>query len=165
MLESIPTAPAVMNIFAKRNFSSSFLEYYLRFTTNSSNSFNFEVSPSGVLPVFSVGSAGGIVTGTWYNVIAWHDAVNNQLGISVNNVATTVAHSGGVRAGNAEVRIGSGETGGNEEWDGLIDEVGVWKRVLTAAERTQLYNGGAGITYPFHNVRAAHDHYKRLRAA
>lgn len=24
-----------------------------------------------------------------------------------------------------------------------------WKRVLTAAERTQLYNSGAGLDYPF----------------
>ena len=33
--------------------------------------------------------------------------------------------------------------------DGLIDEVGLWRRVLTPAERTTLYNCGAGLTYPF----------------
>jgi hypothetical protein len=33
--------------------------------------------------------------------------------------------------------------------DGDVDESGIWKRALTAPERTQLYNGGAGITYPF----------------
>lgn len=33
--------------------------------------------------------------------------------------------------------------------DGRIDEVGFWKRALTAAEITQLYNGGAGLSYPF----------------
>ena len=31
----------------------------------------------------------------------------------------------------------------------LIDEVGVWSRALTAAEVTTLYNGGAGLSYPF----------------
>jgi hypothetical protein len=30
-----------------------------------------------------------------------------------------------------------------------VDEVGVWNRVLTSAEVTQLYNSGAGLQYPF----------------
>jgi len=30
-----------------------------------------------------------------------------------------------------------------------IDEVGLWSRVLTPTEITQLYNGGAGLAYPF----------------
>ncbi len=33
-------------------------------------------------------------------------------------------------------------------YDGIIDEVGVWGRILSAGEITQLYNGGAGISYP-----------------
>lgn len=33
--------------------------------------------------------------------------------------------------------------------DGRIDEVGVWNRALTSTEVTQLYNSGAGFTYPF----------------
>jgi hypothetical protein len=32
---------------------------------------------------------------------------------------------------------------------GLIDEVGIWKRVLTPEEITDLYNSGSGLTYPF----------------
>ena len=32
---------------------------------------------------------------------------------------------------------------------GDIDEVGIWSRVLTSGEISDLYNGGAGITYPF----------------
>lgn len=35
-------------------------------------------------------------------------------------------------------------------WDGQIDEVGIWGRVLTSDEVvSQLYNGGAGLAYPF----------------
>lgn len=30
-----------------------------------------------------------------------------------------------------------------------MDEVGIWNRVLTEAEVTELYNGGAGLAYPF----------------
>lgn len=33
--------------------------------------------------------------------------------------------------------------------NGMIDEVGVWNRVLTASEIVQLYTSGNGITHPF----------------
>lgn len=33
--------------------------------------------------------------------------------------------------------------------NGSLDEVGVWSRVLSASEVTELYNGGAGLQYPF----------------
>ncbi len=33
--------------------------------------------------------------------------------------------------------------------DGVMDEVGLWGRVLTSSEVTELYNGGAGLAYPF----------------
>ena len=33
-------------------------------------------------------------------------------------------------------------------YDGKIDEVGVWEKVLTSSEVTALYNGGAGLAYP-----------------
>ena len=41
--------------------------------------------------------------------------------------------------------IGTGYFGGT---GGLIDEVGIWDRELTATDVTQLYNGGTGKQYP-----------------
>ena len=32
---------------------------------------------------------------------------------------------------------------------GSIDEAGIWSRALSGTEITELYNAGAGITYPF----------------
>ena len=37
----------------------------------------------------------------------------------------------------------------NEYFSGALDEVGLWNRALSAAEVTSLYNGGAGLAYPF----------------
>jgi len=34
-------------------------------------------------------------------------------------------------------------------FNGNIDEVGIWNRVLTSGELTSLWNGGTGVTYPF----------------
>ena len=41
------------------------------------------------------------------------------------------------------------DTGGKGYLNGRVDELGVWARVLTGAEITELYNGGAGLSYPF----------------
>lgn len=41
------------------------------------------------------------------------------------------------------------DSGGGNFWNGSMDEIGAWTRALTSTEITQLYNGGAGIQYPF----------------
>lgn len=45
-------------------------------------------------------------------------------------------------------------TGGTMTND-TIDEVGIWNRALTSGELTSLYNGGAGLAYPFSTPSAA----------
>lgn len=57
-----------------------------------------------------------------------------------------------VFSSNTRVRIGVNEYQAGlfaYYFTGRIDELGYWSRALTAAEVLQLYNGGAGITYPF----------------
>ena len=39
--------------------------------------------------------------------------------------------------------------------DGMIDEVGIWNRVLTADEVEELYNSGDGLQYPFGGASAS----------
>jgi hypothetical protein len=100
----------------------------------------------GSLTNLDASTFGAISTGTWYHVIAWHDSVNNEIGISVNDVADTTAHStGAFEDGVTALTIGSNAFG--DAFDGRISPVRFWKRVLTSGERTQLYNGGAGLTY------------------
>jgi len=43
--------------------------------------------------------------------------------------------------------VGAQNTSETFFFDGLIEEVAFYKRVLTAAERTWLYNSGAGRAY------------------
>lgn len=99
----------------------------------------FQSSAVGV----EANNLGAPSTGTWYQVIGWHDAANNQLGIAVNaGTPDTLSHSAGVHAGTDTFAVG-----GKRFWDGLIGPVRFWKRVLTSQERTDLYNGGAGLAY------------------
>jgi hypothetical protein len=44
------------------------------------------------------------------------------------------------------VRIGRAAADG-ENFDGVIDEIGIWDRALTASEVSTLYNGGVGLGY------------------
>jgi hypothetical protein len=111
--------------------------------------FKFQVSSDGASFDGTVvaDTFGAASTSTWYFVAAWHDSVNNQLGIAVNGgTADATAHSTGVMVGPEQFSIGS-QNNASLFWNGLIDEVGFWKRVLTSDERTWLYNGGAGRSY------------------
>lgn len=118
-----------------------------------------DTSDGGKL-VYTVETAGGVTaearwgtnpsTATWYQVLMWHDSVNNLIGISVNNgTPVTTAHSGGIRDSAMSFQIGASERAGTQSlyWDGLIAKARIWKRVLTSDERTWLYNGGTGRTY------------------
>lgn len=106
------------------------------------------VSNDGTNTVSVVNSA-TISANTWYFFVAWHDAAANTINISVNdNAAASAAHSTGVNSGSASFYLGRNEEG-LTYLSGRLDSVSIWKRVLTAAERTQLYNSGNGMDYPF----------------
>ena len=83
----------------------------------------------------------------WHLFIWWHDATNNQLGISVDNETAVLLN---LAAGNDVVygdQIHFGQLFGASYFDGLIGPAAWWSRVLTGPERSALWNGGAGLTY------------------
>lgn len=95
-------------------------------------------------------SAGTISLDTWYYVVAWHDAAANTVNIQLNNGSvTTVSTSAPAADSGGKFGLGGRTSDNTLFWDGLIDEAGFWKRVLTSDERTALYNGGNGLAYPF----------------
>lgn len=85
---------------------------------------------------------------TWLHLYAQYDSVANLLGLSVNNgTLNTAALATGGSVTSGAFAIGTESPG--VYFNGRIDEVAFYKRVLTAAERTALYNAGNGLTYPF----------------
>lgn len=110
--------------------------------------------------VFSTGGgdqfsgALSIVGNTWYYVICSFEAATNTKRIWINGTEWTAGGSPPTDNAN-DFRIGSYSTGTAFYYDGIIDEVGFWKRLLTTQEKTDLYNGGAGLTYPFGGGGAA----------
>jgi hypothetical protein len=85
----------------------------------------------------------------WHFVIAWHDAVANTINLQLDGGTTASNPTVGVFPAlnpAIPVRIGARQyTAFEGYFDGLIDEVGLWRRVLTAQERSDLWNGGAGL--------------------
>ena len=119
---------------------------------NGGSLFNFGISGAAEFADqvnVAASSFGAVSAGNWYFVVGWYDAVDEMVRIQVNDGdVDQAAHANGAWNSGTPFVIGSF---GHEiqRCDGLIDEVGVWKRVLTSEERTFLYNAGAGRTFPF----------------
>lgn len=85
-------------------------------------------------------------TATLYFVLGWHDPVNDVVGIQINDgTADTTAHTAGIVDGTGDFEV-SGVTFSNF-WDGTIKKLSIFRGVLSAAEKTWLYNSGSGRTY------------------
>lgn len=141
------SAKASDRFFIAKDDNSS-RDYGLYYSSGSDRFTFYVFTPGGAYSEIRANNLGIPAVSTWYYIVAWHDSVNNTLNIQVNNgTADSVAHSAGARDQSAPFWIGRG--GGSGYVDGLIDEVGFWKRVLTSSERALLYGSGSGLTYPF----------------
>lgn len=127
-------------------------EYDLRFAAGGTQRFQFRFWGSagfGNAGSVLADNAGGPSTSTWYFIVAWHDSTNNECGISVNDgTPDTAAVSTGVIDGTDAFALGA-YAAFLEYANATLDEWGLWKRVLSSAEITELYNGGSGRDYAY----------------
>lgn len=151
-LDTLPTYAHI----AARWTSGTGESYLLRYNGGATDRFYFEVrnAANNAYGNVTANAFGAVSTGTWYFVIAWHDDQNNQLCISVNNGTPDVTSwANGVFNGTSAFQVGSQIASGANFWNGRIGPVAFWKSaaagggVLTAAQRTALYNSGDGLAY------------------
>lgn len=136
----------------KWNWNTPSREYLLEY--NTADHARFYIATTGQTQVGVVDSFDPSI-GDWTWICGWHDATANTLNIQVNaRTVVSTSHSGGVNNGTATFTIGPYSVLSNYASAMDIDEVGIWKRVLTSDERTTLYNSGAGLTYPFSSSAA-----------
>lgn len=84
--------------------------------------------------------------GEWALVIGWYNSATNQIGIQVNNSPEKLKDEVSTPAATAnDFKVGPTASGRTM----AIDDVYLWKRLLTTAEKTELYNLGGGKTHPF----------------
>lgn len=85
--------------------------------------------------------------GIWRYIIAWRDRDAGSINSQINNGTVTTTNTAVIpNTSNATFMIGNTQVAGRY-WDGRLDEVVFWRRVLTATERTWLYNSGNGRSY------------------
>ncbi len=82
----------------------------------------------------------------WHHVVATVDA-DTDVKIYVDGVLAASKGSGHNNSNTPyQMAIGSNGQHNNRAWDGMIDDVGVWDRVLTADEVASIWNNGDGAS-------------------
>ena len=93
---------------------------------------------------------GALAPDTWiHTVLAWDGTtLNFYKNGSTSGVSKPVDSALSMTATARTLRVGA-EVSALNVADGLIDEIGIWTVALSGSEVTELYNGGAGLPYPF----------------
>lgn len=91
-------------------------------------------------------------SGSFHHIAAGFDNDTGTMWIQVDNGVRISKAISGVRRTAAGFAVGNFVTGAGN--GGTVDEVGFWRRTLTTTEISELYNGGAGIQYPFAGAAA-----------
>lgn len=96
-----------------------------------------------------VSATNSITLGTWYMATLTKGSGGTgtcELFLNATSVGTTTFST----AGSSLNELSFGKSVDEGAWlNGQIDLAATWTRVLTGAEITSLYNGGAGLAYPF----------------
>jgi hypothetical protein len=88
-------------------------------------------------------------TSTWYHIAYRYTASTGTVKFTVNaaNSVSATGYPTSIHNGTAQFSLGVGMVAGAEYMDGLMQYWGVWSKVLTDDELTELYNSGNGLVY------------------
>ncbi len=119
-------------------------EFYLYYQ-QSTDLFRFVVANGTTGSSIADVQLGSPSINTWYYLVAWYDSSTSKVYIQANNDVPSSASAVTPVSTSDDFRIGG--LPGIGWHQGKIDNVAYWKRILTPAERAQLYNGGAGFNF------------------
>jgi hypothetical protein len=121
--------------------------FYLDGTT-----LHFDLSTNGTAWTHDATVTWSPSTGTWYHLGFTYDVSAGEVrfyvdGSQIGSTDTTAATS--YFASTARLQLGTFYDGGstNGSFDGVMDQAGLWKKLLTSDEITDLYNSGSGMGY------------------
>lgn len=116
---------------------------------------NWRVARSAATSQMSYAGGIGDVTGftevndgNWHHLVAITDATGAAFGTAlyIDGVLDGTVEGTPVLAQNtSRVMIGENPEARSREWEGQLDDIAIWDRVLTEQEVTQLYAGGTGL--------------------
>lgn len=151
-----------LSCWTKLNASFASGTFMAKDDASTNREFSFRCTSTGQL-VFQYGNgssfaaggaltigAGTVTNGVWYHLVGICDFSIPQLQVYVNNVSKGTSTPSVVAGSSAaQFSIAADTRATRPSIDGLIQRCGYWKRALTADEVALLYNGGAGLDYPF----------------
>lgn len=112
---------------------------------------------------FRDGSSGeATLSATGFQDDAWHLAILTR---TSTTAVLYIDNSQEDTATNAEIGVDVGAVmqigrlNNTNDCTGSIDEVGIWSKVLSSAERSKLWNSGDGLAYPFTVEEAVANNY------
>jgi len=141
------TVSGVRVVVARRGDWSVSSINYLVYQDNDRLRFAIGFTDGAFLEILS--PAASLVAGEWHHIVCVHNDTTEETRLYINGAApTTGTYTGKTLATTAldSFRIGA-QHDNSTNWNGAIDEVGVWDRVLTAGEVADLYNSGSGLAY------------------
>lgn len=149
-LSSKTDSMAIASQYGSTSATRSWILQY----TSTNDRFEFYINDAnGNQTSVTANTFGSPSLNTWYLVTAWWDSSTNVIYISINNgatdQATTLVSGSFISPGlvNAAFQIGLADPTGSTYWNGLIDEFGWWRAVLSPVQRAAIYNSGSGIDY------------------
>ena len=146
----IDSKPGDMHVFGRASSYASFaLIEYLVYYRASNDRFRFAPSNGSTSVPADANNLGSPSTATWYFIVAWRDKTAGTVNIQVNNGTIDSASWSYTQVDLLVPTYVGGVLAAAPFFNGRIDEAAFWKRILTASERTALYNAGAGYTWPF----------------
>lgn len=125
-------------------------EYMINFAPGATKKLMFYVNNGTTNFSVTANSFGPLTNDVWYFVIVYYDATPGvqRIGIGVNNVYDQVVGPTVIANKTNTLYFGRESVGALYYYDGLVDEAFIYsQRLLTAAERTWMYNSYAGRTY------------------
>lgn len=109
---------------------------------------------SDIVSTSTFGNAPTPIT-TWTHLVAVTEKnVGTRLYLNGVLQATNNTTPGLTTNGSTELWIGGNPNSTNRTWNGYLDDIGIWKRPLTAAEITTIYNEGANNAKSLGNLLA-----------
>lgn len=148
--------PATFNVaqtmISKWSGTNNSAQYLFIMIDNSGHSPEFAISDGTNLKL--IDSAVNMSANTWYLVVGWYDSVAQTVNIQVSpdggslGAVESAAATTGINAtGGKPLRFGTDQAGANDSYNGRLDSIGFWNRVLTTAERADLFTNPRD--YPF----------------
>lgn len=126
--------------------------YDTRPTNGGSNGFYWSINPNNGFTTTAYGvedysTPNNIILNNQWSFVVYTRNSNGLIKMYVNNVEVGSVTRATIGSSGTVAYIGRAPDNTTLNFDGLIDEFGIWNRVLTADEITALYNSGAGLSY------------------